>query len=413
MRTRVSMKVEGDGERGSALLVVLLFAAMVAIFLYKEIPVVATEAKRQQEQVLVDRGMQYERAIQLFYRKMGRYPPTIDALENTNNIRFLRKRYKDPLTGEDNWRLLHMGPSGPIDSLVNPLNKNGNGQPFGQNATNQDGFGQSSFGQSGSQSGFGQSSSQSGFGQSGPQSGFGQSGFGQSGFGATGQANGQAAQDQNAGNAAAANSQSGGQPDASPPPNRRAPAISAAGNGEDSATGGQSDPNQMPVAQNSSQPQTVQGGTPPGSQPVPPGGTGPGQNGNQGQPGADPNSSIANQILRTPSPTNTPQFQQAGGGQGANPFSAGNLGGVASRGKGHSIKVINDQTDYSKWEFVYDYRKDTSAGQPAPAVAAPTNQSSFSATPSTSTSSSFASSTSPPATQPANPPPAPSTSPNQ
>ena len=99
-------------------------------------------------------GTEYQRAIQLYYRKLGRYPPSIEALENTNNIRFLRRRYKDPLTGEDAWRIVHMGPAGPIDSLVNPL-KTGvgqDGQPFGQNATNQDGFGQSGFGQNQSSS---------------------------------------------------------------------------------------------------------------------------------------------------------------------------------------------------------------------------------------------------------------------
>lgn len=32
---------------------------------------------------------------------------------------------------------------------------------------------------------------------------------------------------------------------------------------------------------------------------------------------------------------------------------------MASTVKGHSIKLVNDQRDYSKWEFVYDFRKDT------------------------------------------------------
>src|ERR1035438_1574825 len=82
-------------------------------------PRVAFESQRVREQTLVDRGMQYRRAIQLFYRKFGRYPASMDDLETTNNVRFLRHKYKDPLTGKDDWRIIHMGPGGILtDSLV-------------------------------------------------------------------------------------------------------------------------------------------------------------------------------------------------------------------------------------------------------------------------------------------------------
>ena len=43
----------------------------------------------------------------------------MEALENTNRMRFLRNRYVDPFTGKDDWRLLHAGPGGIIlDSKV-------------------------------------------------------------------------------------------------------------------------------------------------------------------------------------------------------------------------------------------------------------------------------------------------------
>ena len=38
-------------QNGSALLIVFVFAAMIAIMLYKEMPVVAFEAQRQKEQL--------------------------------------------------------------------------------------------------------------------------------------------------------------------------------------------------------------------------------------------------------------------------------------------------------------------------------------------------------------------------
>ena len=57
---------------------------------------------------MIHRGTQYSRAIRHFVKKTGRYPTRLEELENTNNIRFLRKRYKDPITGKD-FKLLHVG----------------------------------------------------------------------------------------------------------------------------------------------------------------------------------------------------------------------------------------------------------------------------------------------------------------
>ena len=99
-------------ESGYALLFVYMMAASLAIMLYMEIPRVAFEAQRDKEQLLIDRGEQYKRAIQLYVRKYNRFPPDIDALEKTQNLRFLRKQYLDPMTGKNEWRLIHVGPGG-------------------------------------------------------------------------------------------------------------------------------------------------------------------------------------------------------------------------------------------------------------------------------------------------------------
>ena len=81
-------------ESGFALLLVFLMASVVAIGLYYELPRVAMETQRQKEQLLIERGEQYKRAIQLFVRKAGRYPSEIKELENFQNQRFLRHRYR-------------------------------------------------------------------------------------------------------------------------------------------------------------------------------------------------------------------------------------------------------------------------------------------------------------------------------
>src|SRR5258707_11790155 len=114
------MKQRGERERGFAMLLVFMMAAAVAITLYKEVPRVAFEAQRNKEGLLIERGEQYSRAIQLYVRKWKKYPGTIEDLEQTNQIRFLRKRYNDPMTGKSEWRIVHVGPGGVfLDSLVN------------------------------------------------------------------------------------------------------------------------------------------------------------------------------------------------------------------------------------------------------------------------------------------------------
>ncbi len=110
-------------ESGFAMLLVFVLAAAIAISLYMEMPRVAFESQRQREHLLISRGMQYERGIQLYYRKYHTYPQNLDDLETTKNMRFLRRRYKDPMTGKDEWRLIHVGPGGQLtDSLVQPAN---------------------------------------------------------------------------------------------------------------------------------------------------------------------------------------------------------------------------------------------------------------------------------------------------
>ena len=99
-------------ERGFALLLVFLMAAAVAIMLYMQMPRVAFESEREKEQLLIDRGEQYKRAIQLYVIANKKYPARIEDLENTNNKRYLRRRYVDPMTGKDEWRAVHVNAAG-------------------------------------------------------------------------------------------------------------------------------------------------------------------------------------------------------------------------------------------------------------------------------------------------------------
>ena len=97
------------GEEGYLLLSVLVLVFLMLLFLSVAAPRVAKEIQRDKEEETLQRGLQYQRAIRLYYKKFGNYPTDIKQLENTNEIRFLRKRYTDPMTGKDDWRIIHLG----------------------------------------------------------------------------------------------------------------------------------------------------------------------------------------------------------------------------------------------------------------------------------------------------------------
>jgi hypothetical protein len=73
------------------------------------VPKVTREIQRDHEIETMQRGKQYIRGIKMYYKKFNTYPPSIDALAMTNNIRFLRKKYADPITGKDDWKTIHIG----------------------------------------------------------------------------------------------------------------------------------------------------------------------------------------------------------------------------------------------------------------------------------------------------------------
>lgn len=92
------------------LLAVVVMVAILLIFLAMAAPVVARQLQREKEVESQHRMEQYVRAIQLYQRKFpGQYPASIKVLENTNNVRFLRHVYVDPLTGKADYKLIHLG----------------------------------------------------------------------------------------------------------------------------------------------------------------------------------------------------------------------------------------------------------------------------------------------------------------
>jgi type II secretory pathway pseudopilin PulG len=106
---RIARNSIGQREQGGyVLLTLLLMVAVMAmtislpmIYYYRQ------QMKRDQEEEMVHRGVEYERAVRKYYKKFGSYPASLDLLESANHMRFLRRRYKDPINGQE-FKLLHL-----------------------------------------------------------------------------------------------------------------------------------------------------------------------------------------------------------------------------------------------------------------------------------------------------------------
>ncbi len=120
------------------MITLMLAFALIAIAMLAVLPAIKQQIQRDREEELIHRGTAYMRAIQHFYKKFGRYPTRVEELENTNNIRFLRKRYTDPVnldpaTGKErDFKFLHQTDI-PLDSGLGLGPMLGMGLPPGQN----------------------------------------------------------------------------------------------------------------------------------------------------------------------------------------------------------------------------------------------------------------------------------------
>jgi type II secretory pathway pseudopilin PulG len=131
-------------QSGYVLMVIMFLMVLLIVGLLATAPAIKTQIQRDREQEMIHRGAQYSRAIKKYFKKFGRYPGTLSQLENTNNIRFLRKQYKDPMSPDGKWRLLHVGDvklgntsnvGTPVSAMGTQGGAGGNlGRPAGQSA---------------------------------------------------------------------------------------------------------------------------------------------------------------------------------------------------------------------------------------------------------------------------------------
>lgn len=113
------------GSDGYAMVALLVGLSIMAVALSVALPTWRTMAQREREAELIFRGQQYARAIALYQRQYANaFPPNLDLLVDQ---RFLRRKYKDPMTG-DEFQLLYVGQPAPGEGPGPPADGRGGPQ---------------------------------------------------------------------------------------------------------------------------------------------------------------------------------------------------------------------------------------------------------------------------------------------
>jgi type II secretory pathway pseudopilin PulG len=280
-------------ERGYIMLTLMLMVALMIIATAAVLPTISYEIHRDREMEMIHRGVQYSRAIRIYYKKFGRYPTRLEDLDNTNNLRYLRKHYKDPITGKD-FKLLHYG-----DPDVKLSMSFGGGTIPGANTVGQMNASGSSGSALGGNSGFGSpQSSAFGGGSNGAFGGGSNSSFG-----------------------GGSNSSFGGG------------SNSAFGGNSNSAFGGSGS-----FGANSNGNSNSNSSSTPGSS------------------SSDSSSTTPAETSTGPDTPQASAQIAAGSGQGSGGqvFGGGPIVGVASTSKDNAFHEYNHKHKYNEWQFVYD-----------------------------------------------------------
>src|SRR5215212_6815240 len=111
------------GQHGYAMAALLVALTVMAILMTVAMPTWRQLVRREKEAELVFRGQQYAHAIGLFQRRAGPgvLPPNLDVLVEQ---KFLRKKYLDPITGED-FDLLRVTPNAPGQPVTGQTQRTG------------------------------------------------------------------------------------------------------------------------------------------------------------------------------------------------------------------------------------------------------------------------------------------------
>lgn len=115
-----------DGNRGFTYLTLLLMIVVMGIVLGAAADVWHTAVQRGKERELLFVGNQFRTAIGLYYQNHAKFPHNLDDLlkdpQYAFTKRYLRKVFRDPMTGSSEWAVVRTADGGIIG--VHSLSEN-------------------------------------------------------------------------------------------------------------------------------------------------------------------------------------------------------------------------------------------------------------------------------------------------
>ena len=95
----------GAREDAFTLVTLMVLVTLLNIMVAAALPLWTQQIKRDKEEELIFRGLQYAEAIRLFQTKVGRYPVRLDELLEVEP-RSIRQLWTDPMTDSGEWGLV-------------------------------------------------------------------------------------------------------------------------------------------------------------------------------------------------------------------------------------------------------------------------------------------------------------------
>jgi type II secretory pathway pseudopilin PulG len=98
----------GSTASGYTLVMVVMMITLLNIMVAIALPLWSGMVKRDKEEELISRGLQYAEAIRVFQRRFGRLPVQLDELVKVEP-RSIRRLWEDPMTGKVDWIVIFEG----------------------------------------------------------------------------------------------------------------------------------------------------------------------------------------------------------------------------------------------------------------------------------------------------------------